>query len=196
VDLLKNSGAFTPEESSEYLKVRTFREIPFRSFCSRSHTRHATARCPQRSLRSRSLDRLHWPLHRPEEAQAAALPPPGRRYLHPAVRHDPRPRQGASVGGCLDFIAFSDPCPPHLPSACVSPVPFLLRCALDFSLRALSVLSLGVKCKHSLLCFTGALDKRGQTAEEGLCPPFPNRIPLITLAHELGAAASPSILGA
>jgi hypothetical protein len=35
----------------------------------------------------------------------------------------------ASVGGCLDFIAFSDPCPPHLPSACVSPVPFLLRCA-------------------------------------------------------------------
>lgn len=34
VDLLKNSGAFTPEESSEYLKVRTFRDLPFRSFCS------------------------------------------------------------------------------------------------------------------------------------------------------------------
>lgn len=98
VDLLRNSGAFSPEEAEEYVKVSLFSALVN---CAESNAYTPPADWyPQRSLCARPIHRFHWSLPRPEAPQAGSVPPPCRRYLVPAWRHQQRKQHRRTSNAC------------------------------------------------------------------------------------------------
>ena len=79
VDLLRDSGAFTPEEADEYIKV-SFDNLLLAFAAPNKYI--APDRYTQRSLRPWPIDWFHWPPPRSETSPCPSLPPPRRRYLH------------------------------------------------------------------------------------------------------------------
>ena len=77
VDLLRDSGAFTPDEADEYIKVCVPRLFRYFQKLTSLLDRYA-----QRPVRARSFDWLHRSPLGPEASACAAVPPSGGRYLH------------------------------------------------------------------------------------------------------------------